>query len=136
MRSTKQIDSLLTDIENVDENIEDKKKEYLETIHNILGLSSTEKPINALFDQTNSTEQKKFIAVCLLRLICHRKETVWDWEDVRVRTFRLFDEQIYHIYSKVDIEKDSGNHVKLSKLCDLEAQVLRSFDDLTRTIVS
>ncbi len=73
-------------------NDDDSLSELLEKICLTVNIEPN-KPIQVLFDRKNSSTIKGFLSVCLLRLICSSPDIVWERNDLRIKTFSLFDEQ-------------------------------------------
>ena len=82
------IDQLLEELEDTDtEQLPEKLSSFLHSICNAVNL-----PHDALFNPTNGPQQKKFIAICLLRLLCRNADAIWRDTDFRIKTFNLFDD--------------------------------------------
>ncbi len=130
--SINKIDQLLEELENIGE------EQLPETLPNFLNsvCDAVNLPHDALFNPTNGPQQKKFIAVCLLRLLCRNEEAIWQDMDLRINTFNLFDNQINSIYHNLNITEDDQNHEKLKKLLGTEGTVLENFSDIADSIVS
>lgn len=83
-----------------------------------------------LFDQNLNLTQKRFIAVCLLRLlnIC---ENILDSHQVKHKTLELFD-QVFEkdLYPQSDIDRKSQSHVKENILKDVVLNLEKDFEDL------
>lgn len=91
---------------------------------------------DSLFNRRNSKREKKFVAVCLLRLIGRNKDIIWDHQGFRSKTCRLFDEQISSIYTQFDVTKDDQNDEKLPKLLETEKTFLENFQDITDAAIN
>lgn len=110
-----------------------KLQDFLSSVCDVVGLSHN---TNELFDSNNDPPQKKFIAVCLLRLLYRSQGAIWEWENQeRPRIVGLFDDQISSIYRLFDINNGDQNHDKLNKLRDAEEKVLNAFNQITDSIV-
>ncbi len=91
-------------------------------------------PVALIFNQSNSEQEKKSAATCLLRIICSNDSIIYNDTDLRIKTFALFDETISYLYSRIKINKSDETHVKLSKIKDLEEKIFETFDDITQSI--
>ena len=130
--SINKIDQLLEELENTgEEQFPERLPNFLNSICDAVNL-----PHDALFNPTNGPQQKKFIAICLLRLLCRNENAIWQDMDLRINTFNLFDNQIYSIYHNLNITENDQNHEKLEKLLGTERTVLENFSDVTDSIVS
>ena len=110
-----------------------KLQDFLGSVCDAIGLSHN---TNELFDSNNDPPQKKFIAVCLLRLLYRSQGAIWEWENQeRPRIVGLFDDQISSIYRLFDINNGDQNHDKLNKLRNAEESVLNAFSQITDSIV-
>ena len=129
--SINKIDQSLEALEN---GADDRKlQDFLNSICDAIGLSHN---TDELFDQNNDPSQKKFIAVCLLRLLGRNQGAIWDWEkQERPRIVSLFDDQISSIYRLFDINNSDQSHDKLNKLRGAEEKVLNEFSQITDSIV-
>ena len=126
------IEQLLDELENTGrQQLSDRLPKFLNSVCDAVNL-----PHEVLFNSTNEPTQKKFIAVCLLRLLCRNLDAIWKNRDFRTKTCILFDNQISSIYRNLDITESDPNHEKLEKLLETEQSVLKSFGDLTDSIVS
>ncbi len=132
-----EIDQLLEELKNAKKDqLEEKRDDFLENVCHAAGLSSGAPPHDALFNQRNNPQERKFIALCLLRLLCHNQDIIWNPMEFRLKTFTLLDEQIGEIYKDLGIKPEDDNHEKLAKLCETERLVLADFDQITGSIVS
>ena len=91
---------------------------------------------DVLFRRKNSRRQKNFVAVSLLRLLCHNEAVLWNHSGFRIKTCRLFDDQISSIYSRFNILQDDQNDLKLGKLLGSEKSVLDNFQEIADSVVS
>lgn len=91
---------------------------------------------DVLFRRKNSLRKKNFIAVCLLRLLCRNEEIIWNHREFRIKTFRLFDDQISSKYKRFKISQDEPNDKKLGKLLESEKTVLANFQAVTDSVLS
>ena len=125
------IDQLL---EALEKDADDRKlQNFLRSVCDAVSLSQN---TNELFDPNNDPPQKKFIAVCLLRLLYRSQGAIWEWENQeRPRIVGLFDDQISSIYRLFDINNGDQNHDKLNKLRNAEESVLNAFSQITDSIV-
>ena len=113
-----------------------KLNELLKKICLTVNIESN-KPIQSLFDRKNSTIVKNFISVCLLRVICNSPDIIWNQNNLRIKTFSLFDEQFQdNIYRVMKINPEDENYTKLSKLQSAENKFLGDFDRINKTIAS
>jgi hypothetical protein len=88
-------------------------------------------PLNGLFDEALSQQNKRFIAICLLRLL-DVNDKPFEREDFRVKTFKLFDETLSSdIYQRLNINTKDQTYQKRSKLEGLVSKVENEFSDLT-----
>ena len=125
------IDQLLEALEKDADNR--KLQDFLRSVCDTVGLSHN---TNELFDPNNDPPQKKFIAVCLLRLLYRSQGAIWEWENQeRPRIVGLFDDQISSIYRLFDINNGDQSHDKLNKLRNAEESVLNAFSQITDSIV-
>ena len=61
-------------------------------------------PINGIFNDKFSRDVKRFIAICLLRLL-NTNDKPFEKEDFRIKAFKLFDEMFsYDIYPSLRID--------------------------------
>lgn len=132
-----EIELLLKEIKGLGgKELYNKRNEYVQKLVQMCELSNSNYSYRVLFDPTNSPQKKKFISACLLRLLCHNENAVWEDQDFRVKTFILFDEQITDVYRGLKIKTSEDNHVKLSVLKDLEQNTLDNFNLITSGISS
>ena len=89
-----------------------------------------------LFNEKNSPIQKRIITACLLRLLYHKEDIIWEDMNLRVKTFELFDDQLKGEYQLLKIKPNDKNHIKLSKLKDLELNLYNEFDYICNMLVS
>jgi hypothetical protein len=134
------LDDLLDIIEGISKRrkTEEYRLKYFQLIVDVLNLRHSDNVVEDLFHQTNSGDQKGFIAVCLLRLLSRNHRFIVDWEPVtyRARTCKFFDDEIADIYQFVKVHDSDETHIKLSKLRDVEGQVRREFETLTDSVSS
>lgn len=127
------IDNLLSEIAELSgKEMENKKNEYVRKIIQIQNISNSDFSPQILFASTNTPQQKKFIAACLLRLLCWNENAVWEDTDFRNKTVTLFNEQLSEIYNNNKNLKirDKPNHEKLAYLKDLERKMLEDFNKI------
>lgn len=75
--------------------------------------------IRTLFDRALSGKQKRFIAICLLRLLCVNNEYFRKNTELHVRTFELFDSQLSEdIYQALRINPRDQTYEKEGQLRD------------------
>ncbi len=128
----KKIDQLLEALENDADN--KKLQDFLNSICNAVGLYHN---TDELFDSNNDPSQKKFITVCLLRLLCRDQGAIRQWEHQnQPEIAKLFDDQIGPIYNLFGIGRKEQSHEKLNRLRNVEKEVLNEFNRITETIVS
>jgi len=131
------IELLLKEIEGLrGKELKNKRNEYIRKLVQMCELSNSNYSSQVLFAPTNSPQKKKFISACLLRLLGHNENAVWEDHDFRLKTFILFDEQITDVYYSLQIEASQDNHVKLSHLKALEQETLNFFESMTLGISS
>jgi len=131
------IDSLLKEIESLSgKELKNKRNEYVREIIKIKELSNSDLSTKTLFNSTNTPQHKQFIAACLLRLLCHNEDAIWQDVDFRNKTFSFFDEQFSEIYSSLKIEQRVGSHEKLSCLKGAERNILNEFEAIILGISS
>ncbi len=107
------------------EKLVQKRHDLLEAICRAINIPFDRSVDELLFDQKNSTQQKEFIALCLLRSLCRNENFIWEW-DQRVKVFKLFDELLSEkLYKIVGIKSSEDNHNKLAKLRDIETKILK-----------
>lgn len=127
----KKIDQLLEALENDAD--DGKLQDFLNSVCNAVGLDHN---TDEFFDPNNDPSQKKFITVCLLRLLCRDQDAIWEWETrERHKIVGLFDDQIGSIYHSFDINHNEQSHGKLNKLRNVENEVLEKFYRITEAIV-
>ena len=128
-----EIDNLLKEIQALDgREMKNKRNEYLRKIIEIKALSSSNFSPQILFTSTHTPQQKRFIATCLLRLLCHNEDAIWEEMDFRHKVFSLFDEQLSNdIYPILKICEKTESHEKLSRLKELEQKMLDDFKSLS-----
>ena len=126
------IDQLLEELESTDrEQLPEKLPGFLNSVCKAVNL-----PQNAPFDSSNAPQQKKFIAVCLLRLLCRNADAIWDNTELRLKTFKLFDDEFGQIYPLFKVKETDQNHEKQNKLRVIERKVFRVFEQTTDSIVN
>jgi len=87
-------------------------------------------PLNGLFEKVLLQPNKRFVAICLLRLL-GTNDKPFEREDFRVKTFKLFDETLSRdIYRRLEINTKDQTYQKRSKLEGLVAGVENEFSDL------
>lgn len=111
-------------------------RQFLEKLCTDIGSSSTRSPQKILFDQNNSGQQRKFIAVSLLRLLCADESAIGEPLDFRNHVFEFFDEEISESYKSLGIELDDDNNKKLIRLRDAENMVHEAFAIITNSVNS
>ncbi|QQE64092.1 hypothetical protein GFS31_07700 [Leptolyngbya sp. BL0902] len=126
------LEKILSEIENLKgKEMRKKRNEYVRNIIQAQNLSNSDFSTKVLFRLTNTPHQKQFITACLLRLLCHNEDVIWEDMDFRNKTFELFDEQFEDkIYLSLKIDKRLENHEKLSKLKSIEEGIIREFSDI------
>ena len=123
------IERLLEELKDTDtRQLPKKLPDFLNSVCDAVAL-----PHDTLFDSTNGPREKKFISVCLLRLLCCNEAAILDTH-LRVDAFTLFDDQIGSIYHRFEIDEGDQNYEKSPKLREVERQVLDSFDQITASI--
>jgi len=76
-------------------------------------------PVNGLFDQNFSHQERRFIAICLLRLLSLNSYYFEHEDDFRVKVFSLFDDVLSRdLYDKLGITQRLQTYVKSMKLKD------------------
>jgi len=83
-----------------------------------------------LFDQNLNPDRKRFIAVCLLRLlnVC---ESILDSHNIKHKTLKLFDEVFAKdLYPQLDIELKSQSHLKENILKNVVLKLEKDFENL------
>ena len=130
--SIRKIDQLLEELENTDkELLLVKLTNFLNSVCEAVNL-----PHNAIFDSSNAPQQKKFIAVCLLRLLCRNSDAIWNNPELRLKTFKLFDDELGQVYRYCTVRENDQNHKKQNKLRGIERRVIGVFDEITDSIVN
>ena len=134
----RKIDQLLEELESTDKaQLSKKLSDFLKSVCYAVDLpSSSSSPRKVIFNKKNEPQQKRFVAICLLRLLCRKEAAIWEDMSLRIETFSFFDEHLDEIYKDVKIKKEDPNHEKLGKLCEIERQVLSDFDQITNSITS
>ena len=124
-----EIDNLLKDIQTLDgREMKNKRNEYLRKIIEIKALSNSNFSPQILFTSTHTPQQKRFIAACLIRLLCHNEDSIWEEMDFRHKVFSLFDDQLSNdIYPILKIGEKTESHEKLSRLKEIEQKMLDDF---------
>lgn len=125
------IDSIFNAIKqtkSVDEEILTKLFSNVANFANLTNGSSFDK---TLFNERNSKNQKKIITSCLVRLLCSNEGLIWEDITFRLKTFKFLDEQMVLEYKILGIKPDDDNHIKLSKLRDIEENMYKDFDVIT-----
>jgi len=131
------LDNLLSEIEELNgKEMRNKRNEYARKIIQIQNLSTSNFSPQILFASTNTPQQKQFIAVCLLRLLCHNTDAVWEDVDFRHKTFNIFDEQFSTIYPSLKISEKTETHEKLSRLKDIERKMIEEFNSILSNLTS
>lgn len=131
------LDNLLSEIADLSgKEMRNKRNEYARKIIQMQNLSNSNFSPQILFASTNTPQQKQFISACLLRLLCHNEDAVWEEMDFRNKTFNLFDEQLSEIYQSLKIGEKTESHEKLSRLKDLERKMLGDFNVITSSLTS
>lgn len=69
-----------------------------------------------LFHTENKESQKKFIAVCLLRLHCRNDDAIWHNMSFRTNCVGLFNDQISSIYNDLEIIYNQSKTKKMSRV--------------------
>lgn len=94
---------------------------------------STDKPIDALFSQDLGRQHQRFVAICLLRLLCTNDEWFEKSPQFRVRAFSLFDKVISaDLYKQFNVQVKEQTYEKESKLKDV---VLKAESEI-QTVIS
>lgn len=131
------LDNLLSEIAELSgKEMRNKRNEYIRKIIQIQNLSNSNFSPQVLFTSTNTPQQKQFISACLIRLLCHNEDAVWEEIDFRNKTFNLFDEQLSEIYPSLKIEEKTESHEKLSCFKDLERKMLDNFNVIESGLTS
>lgn len=132
-----ELDNLLAEIAELSgKEMRNKRNEYARKIIQIQNLSSSNFSPQILFTSTNTPQQRQFITACLLRLLCHNENAIWDDLDFRQKTFNIFDEQLSEIYPSLKIQERTETHEKLSYLKDLERKMLEDFNVIASNLTS
>lgn len=93
-------------------------------------------PINGLFNDKFSRHDKRFIAICLLRLL-NNNDKPFEKEGFRVKTFKLFDEMFSSdIYPRLDVNPKEQTYQKRSKLQDSVLRIEKELSELIGSFVN
>lgn len=88
-----------------------------------------------IFDKTWSNSERRFIAICLLRLLALNNECIETDKDFYVKTFSIFDEVLSEdIYKKYKVSKKEQNFEKANKLKDVVPDVEKNISDVIESI--
>ena len=129
------IEKIDQSLEALENDADDRKLQ--DFLNSVCGAVDLPHNTEDLFELSNDPSQKRFIAVCLLRLLHRSLDAIWEWENQeRPRIVGLFDDQISAIYHRFNIERNDQNHDKLNKLRSAEKDVLSTFRQITDSIVN
>ena len=91
----------------------------------------------ALFSDGLDDLKKKGVVAHSLIFLSREPDLIWSYEDFRINLFSYYDDQISsNVYKILQLEQNTGNHLKLEKLRDIDQKFRKSFIDLVDTIIS
>lgn len=87
--------------------------------------------INSLFDRSLRRQDKRFVAICLLRLLCVNHEYFRKNSELYVKTFDLFDKELSEdLYKRLKIGIKEQTYEKESKLKDAVPKIESDLDNI------
>jgi len=100
----------------------------------VKGLAS-DNPIRDLFDQTISAQDRRFTAICLLRLLSIKDSCFHQDRDFRGKSYALFDEAFQNdIYPAFGIQTSQQTFEKERVLRDIVPSVESNMDNVIRSL--
>ncbi|MFX0198989.1 MAG: AAA family ATPase, partial [Candidatus Hodarchaeota archaeon] len=94
-------------------------------------------PIGGLFSQTLNQQTQRFIAICLLRLICANDVCFKANSKFKIGTFKLFDKVFRDdLYRIVNIKTSEQTYLKESKLKDVVPKIESEVTDVISSLNS
>lgn len=109
--------------------------ELAESICEYFKIEKTDQPLDALFDQLLSQNEKRFIAVCLLRVLAVNEFYFQQERDFRIRAINLFDATfIDDFYKELGITVKQQTHEKQSRLMDVVSKAEATFSDALNSL--
>ncbi|MBL7129283.1 MAG: ATP-binding protein [Ignavibacteria bacterium] len=135
----RELDNILLNIKDCVERQNQKyRNDYTNTVCKTLKLRCEKIPEKTLFNPNQSGLQKKFITICLIRLLCYKPIAVWDWEPLenRINTFKLFKEYASEFFKECKIKVTDDNHIIQQGLQDLENNIIERFDTIKQKIIN
>ncbi|OGO34050.1 MAG: hypothetical protein A2Z16_17005 [Chloroflexi bacterium RBG_16_54_18] len=136
-----EIDEILQEIPTCKHSDVPKKMiELSEAILSYLDQPITEDSLMYIFDQSLSQKDRRFVAVCLLRVIKRIEQVYKNEREFRIRVYTLFDQAFSRdIYHEVGIDSLHQNYQKIINLGDVPSdaeailgKVIESLRDLNR----
>jgi len=131
-----ELDSILIKFQNCKPTaIQDLRKNYINKICDILGI---DKSMDSIFDKSLTISQKTFIGICLIRLLCYRNESIWEWipNEYRIKCFKIIKEFNNEILKIVRIDLSSESHVVVEKIREFESDFIKKFESINNSITS
>ena len=111
--------------------------ELAKSICEYLEIDQTESLINSLFKQGLSQNDKRFIAICLLRVLSTNDFYFLQERDFRIRASTLFDATLIdEIYKELGILIKQQSHEKQSRLMDAASKAEAMFLDALNSLTS
>ncbi len=108
-----------------------------EAILTHLGRPTTDNPIDDLFDKDLSHHDRRFVAVCLVRLLAVNGSYFNQHRDFRVNAFALFDDVLSKdVYAKIGIDSRQQTYEKSMKLRDVAPRSEEIMDDAIESLTN
>lgn len=98
---------------------------------------SKDHSLDTLFSQDFARQDKRFIAICLLRLLCVNNKYFGKKSELYTKTFALFDDVLSEdLYRRLKIETKDQTYKKESKLMDAVPMIESSIRDTMSSLNS
>ncbi len=108
-----------------------------EAILTHLGEPVADDPISELFDQALSQRDRRFIAICLLRLLAVNESCFQRDHSSRIKAFALFDDVLSEdVYKELGITQRQQTYEKLMKLRDVASDAEEKMRDVVDSLMS
>jgi len=90
----------------------------------------------SMFSKTLSDTEKRFYSACLIRMLCANDDAIWSDQDLRIKAFDLINSTMGNDYKVLGLSVDMPNHIKLSKLKEIEFRLVDDFTQIVKSATS
>lgn len=129
------IDSYLDELESNNINSQLILDGFLRAVLGSLDISNVDKPAEKVFDQQIAPHNRRFIAICFLRLLSVNEDIFEKDSTLRVRVFSLFDDVFKDtIYKALKIDSKEQTYKKITILQDAIEEIESGLEVLINSI--